>query len=609
MDPVLILAVLIAAFVLAAGLVPLAGLIARRLGIVAHPTADRWHRHTIPKLGGAGIAATLLISSAVTGFVIPLWPLVLLTGLMFAIGLIDDLRPAGPTTKFVAQMISAAVFLYVAPTVTLTGWVVLDLLLAFFWIVGITNAVNLLDNIDGLAAGVAGIAAACFLAILLLDQPGGPGPLAFAMAAFTGAVFGFLLYNYQPASIFMGDSGSHLLGSFLAGATLLAAPGMKAHLAPVVAMPVLLLLIPIFDTTFVTLTRGLTGRSPFVGGRDHTSHRLVSLGISERRAVLLLHGLALVGGGVAVGLLVFSTWVAWALVATYVMCLALLGVYLGYVESSHDEATSPPLPSELTNRYRAYEVAIDVVLLCLAYYVAFLARFHGDERANFLPYFSKSLPLVVAIQLGALWLVGKYRQVWRTLGPREMMSLAQGTVFGVASSVIAVLYLHGFQGYSRSVFAFDALLAPTLVIGARIGLGGLDDMLRRRRARGRAALVYGAGRGGALAARELMQNAALGLMPIGFIDDDPAKARLRVDGLPVLGGVSSLGAIIDQRPGAITTVIISIRDLTREQFDEVCEICSARGVEVRRMRFALEEVAWSDGSIAVFPKRGVPRVP
>jgi UDP-GlcNAc:undecaprenyl-phosphate/decaprenyl-phosphate GlcNAc-1-phosphate transferase len=595
-------AVLVLALLLSAVLTPVARLLGRRGGLYATPTQDRWHRLAVPKTGGVALVAALVIALLAAGQGGALWPLLVATGLMFASGLADDIQSVGPATKLVCQLLGASVLLYLTPSISITGSPVVDLVLMLLWIVGITNAFNLLDNIDGLAVGVAATAGIFAWVTLVLDGGATLRPLVLAAAAVVGVSVGFLFYNFHPATIFMGDSGSQFLGSYIAGVTLLATPALKAQLVPVAIIPVVILLIPIFDTAFVTLTRGLAGRSAFVGGRDHTSHRLVALGISERCAVLLLYALAIGGGLVALGLRLLSTPIGVALVFFYVVLLAALGIYLGHIRTPFDaDAPAHLLPTELTNRYRAIEVGLDTVLIVLAYYVAFSIRFRGAELMHFLPYFTRSLPIVVICQLAALWRSGKYRQMWGTLGPTELMNLFWGLGTGVGGSVIAVLYLYHFEGYSRSVFAFDAGMLAVFIGGGRIGLGALDDYLRQRRSRGRTALVYGAGKGGALTVRELMQNAELGLRPIGFIDDDPGKRRLRVDGLPVRGTLDSLESILDGE--AVATLVISIRDLPVERLERVCALCAGRSVEVRRMRFAFDDVPRvSRPSVVRFPK-------
>jgi UDP-GlcNAc:undecaprenyl-phosphate GlcNAc-1-phosphate transferase len=426
------------------------------------------------------------------------------------------------------------------------------------------------------------------------------------MAAFIGVAAGFLVYNFHPASIFMGDSGSHLLGSFLACATLVATSARGAELAPVGAIPVVLLLIPIFDTAFVTVSRGLAGRSAFLGGKDHTSHRLVALGIGERKAVLVLYALTGIGGALALGLVGLPAGVAWGLVGVYVISLGVIGVYLGHIEVSRTSefAPPPPLPSEITNTHRGYEVALDALLLGLAYYFAFAIRFREPLFSYFLPTFTQSLPLVVGLQLLTLWATGKYRQVWRNFGLSEVVTLCRGAVLGVGASVIALLYMSRFIGYSRWVFILDAVLAPALLVGARALLGGVDQYLRVRRTRGRLALIYGAGRNGALAVRELQQNTAHRLAPIGFLDDDPRKRKTAIDGLPVLGGLDDLERLLDAEPRRIVAVVIAITELPADRFDRVCGACAARGVAVRRMRVDLDEVHHrvGDQRVVGFPR-------
>jgi UDP-GlcNAc:undecaprenyl-phosphate/decaprenyl-phosphate GlcNAc-1-phosphate transferase len=502
-----------------------------------------------------------------------------------------------------------SLLLYLAPPIGITGNVLLDHALAFFWVLGLTNAFNLLDNIDGLSAGIAAIAAG-FLTVTVVSADPALQPLALALAAFVGVCVGFLVYNFQPASIFMGDSGSHLVGFFVSAATLTALPHLDARsLVPTVAAPVVTLLIPIFDTAFVTITRGLTGRSIFSGGRDHTSHRLVALGMSERRTVLVLYGLAIVGG--AIGLLFHadSARYGWGLAVLYVAVLSSLGLYLGHRDAAtadHDVAdVSRTLPGELAIRYRTYEVLLDAVLIGVAYYLAFGLRFAEPEFSHFLPYFGQSLPLVLALQLGGLYLSGKYRQVWRGFGTGEAAAILRGVGLGMAATLVAVLYAYRFEGFSRAVFLLDAALLTAGLIATRAALSAVDDFLRRQRAGGRQALIVGAGRGGALAVRELLQNPALGLIPMGFLDDDPSKRRQRVDGYRVVGRVCDIEQILSRSGGSIGAVVIAIRDLPEAALTDVIGACDRAGVPVRRMRFALEDTDWRDRTPGVvrFPGR------
>lgn len=578
---------LVGGFALSAALTPLFRKLAHWTGIVARPNSERWHRETIPVLGGYAIVAACAIATASSTDLRPLVPLIVGCGLMFGLGALDDLLHFRAATKLVVQTINAAVVVFLMPAAHITGIAPLDGLLSVVWIVGITNSFNLLDNIDGLSAGIASIAGLFFLAALV---PGGPTPLGIAVAAFIGASLGFLIYNVRPASIFMGDSGSLFLGSFLGGAALLAAPELRAGIVPVAAIPLFILLIPILDTAFVSVTRRLAGRSPLHGGRDHLSHRLVALGIDERKAVLGLYVLAALGGVIALSLQHADVGYAAIVIALYLILLAGIGIVLGHVEAHALDAESrkQPLVSDVAYQNRIYEVLLDLALIALAYYAAFRLRFRGPEFGHFLTYFATSFPLILACQVGGLAIAGKYRQVWRSFGARELVGIIKGIAVGVAASVLLLTYLYRFQGFSRLVFVIDAAVLVFLLVGARLFITSVDEYLRTRRGTGRKALIYGAGSGGALLVRALLEDRSLSLLPVGFIDDDPSKRRLRLEGVPVVGTFDDLATVLEAR--GIAELVISIRSLERTRLAEAAAICRQRGVSIRSMRFALEEI-------------------
>ena len=198
---------------------------------------------------------------------------------LFLVGLADDILHIKPYQKLIGQLLGAATVVWFGLVLPWTTSFPVNLLITLFWLVGITNALNMLDNMDGLAAGVAAIAA-LFLA---LNFQGSHHWLeAQMLVALAAALLGFLVYNHHPASIFMGDCGSMFVGFLLSTSVLLNQTGGRSRgIVPILAVPVLVLFVPIFDTTFVTVLRKLWGRKASQGGRDHTSHRLVALGLSE----------------------------------------------------------------------------------------------------------------------------------------------------------------------------------------------------------------------------------------------------------------------------------------------------------------------------------------
>ena len=210
--------------------------------------------------------------------------------ILFVAGLLDDLFSLGPIPKLVAQVAAAALVIFSG--LTISGLISNDFLagvVALLWLVGLTNAFNLLDNMDGLAATLAGIAAA-FFAVDAVTMHKNHVVLVLALALAL-ACAGFLPFNLRrgkAAAVFMGDSGSQPLGFALGALGLSASWKVAGTTVATLLLPILVLAVPILDTTLVTIVRLLDGRPVYQGGRDHTSHRLVYHGLSEKRAVVLL---------------------------------------------------------------------------------------------------------------------------------------------------------------------------------------------------------------------------------------------------------------------------------------------------------------------------------
>ncbi len=294
---------------------PLIRALALRFGAIDHPDARKVHSVPIPRLGGVAIyfAFWVVVLAAYRGFYLVrpgnINPTVILDQLLATalagsvialVGFLDD-RKGGklpPRAKIMAQVIASCILIYAGIHLRVSGVWWLDAALTVFWVVGMSNALNLLDNMDGLSAGTAAIAAFFFFIIAILNGQVLVATLSLALA---GSCLGFLRYNYRGATIFMGDTGSLFLGFFLA------VLGMKLRAQNVggeftFALAVLVLALPIFDTSLVTVHRFLTGRRISQGGKDHTSHRLVSLGLNPGQAVLVLYCVSFGVGAVALAL-------------------------------------------------------------------------------------------------------------------------------------------------------------------------------------------------------------------------------------------------------------------------------------------------------------------
>lgn len=303
------LPILLASGVLAFLGTPLTRMLARRWGMIDQPGLRKAHRSPIPLLGGLAIYTAFALSFLFFG--IEAWlkeGAGILGGatLLFLTGLWDDRFGMPARLKLLAQIVAAAALIATGVQVHLFGLWWLDWAITLLWLVGITNAVNLMDNMDGLAAGISAVAAVAFLVLAALE---GQGLVASLAAALLGAAAGFLFYNFAPAVSFMGDAGSLTLGFMLAVLGLKIEfrqlPLGATWMAPIVVLGAL-----IFDTTLVCVSRVRRGRSIFQGGSDHTSHRLVQLGLSAPRAVLTLYVAAGALGLLALYLTRASVWQA-----------------------------------------------------------------------------------------------------------------------------------------------------------------------------------------------------------------------------------------------------------------------------------------------------------
>jgi len=303
-------------------LTPLAIKFATRHQVMDAPGAHKSHSSPVPYLGGVAIVTAFALaivipavaSSATFGGAELLIVLAIALALA-AIGLIDDLRGLPPLLRLLAEIGAGIAVVSLGVGVTFTGVVWLNAIITVIWVVGITNAFNLLDNMDGLSAGLAAIASVGIFAVAAANGQYLVGGLAIALA---GCAIGFLRHNFHPARIYMGDAGALFFGF------LIAYLGVKLQLpqpeGATFLVPILICSVAVLDTTLVTITRLRHRISPFQGGRDHLSHRLVKVGLPVPVAVAVIYG-----AGVSVGV------VAWVLAALVIALLGGAGVLLSRV--------------------------------------------------------------------------------------------------------------------------------------------------------------------------------------------------------------------------------------------------------------------------------------
>jgi len=561
--------------------------------LVAVPTGERWHEEATPTFGGVGIFAGFVagVGAALAVGAVEwsgeLGGILAGVTLLFVAGLVDDLRSLSPLVKLAAQIAAAVIVLAAGLSVELVGNDVLAWGIGILWLVGITNAFNLLDNMDGLAATLAAIACGYF-AIDAVTEHENETVLVLAVALGV-ACAGFLPFNLRPgraAHVFMGDSGSQVLGFGLASLALASSWTVAGTTTATILLPLLILAIPILDTTLVTLKRLAERRPVTQGGRDHSSHRLVYYGLSEAKAVLLL---ALVAGAIGATALAYNVLDNGRLTAVGVLLTFVLLVQFGSFlsdleERSRSGAPEGPEPSLwralVFEPRRLVEVVVDFLVICGSFLAAYLLVVGGTGTEYERSVFLSALPILLATRYVFFVALGVYRRVWRFATARDVVAIAAGCV---ASAVVAYALLVALRPIGSfpavEIFVVDAVLATLLVGASRLTLRLLPE-LRGHRLDRRRVLVVGAGTAGRGLARELRESHEARV--VGFLDDNPRVRRRRILGISVVGS-------LDEAERAIAStradeVLVTIPAAAQERLDGVVRASESAGVPCRIVR-------------------------
>jgi UDP-GlcNAc:undecaprenyl-phosphate GlcNAc-1-phosphate transferase len=558
--------------------------------IVSRPSGERWSERETPLFGGVGIflgfaagIGAVFAAGGADGRKEELLGILGGCAILFVAGLIDDVRSLNPVFKLAAQGGAVALVLSTGLSVQIVSNDFLAGALGVLWLIGITNAFNLLDNMDGLA-GTLAVAAATFFAIDAVTVH--PERILLVLSLSVGlACLGFLPFNFRPgrpAAVFMGDSGSQVLGFALGALGLATSWKVAESTIATLLIPLLVLAVPILDTALVTIVRLVEGRPVYRGGRDHTSHRLVLQGLSEQRTVALLTAIAAGLGATSLTYSVIDN--TWLTLIGVLITFALLVQFAGFLTDSERGSPQGPLVLRvvLLQGRRLGEVLVDFALLTASFSAAYLIAAGGSGTIAQRHVFLVSLPVVLAARYLAFIPAGLYRGVWRFAGARDAVAVIVAVVVSEAAAYGAVAGWNGFDDFPQSAYVIDASFAILLIGTSRFAeralfraLGSLKDRESRRRT-----LIVGAGRGGRSLLRELRETA--GEQVVGFVDDDPRLARRRLQGVPVLGGCEAIEAVLtDARPDV---VLVTIPDAPRERLNAVVRGCERAGIACRFVR-------------------------
>jgi UDP-GlcNAc:undecaprenyl-phosphate GlcNAc-1-phosphate transferase len=348
-------------------------------------------------------------------------------------------------------------------------------------------------------------------------------------------------------------------------------------------LPVLILAVPMLDTTLVTIVRLLEGRPISQGGRDHSSHRLVRFGLSEKHAVLLLALIATAIGGTS---LAYNVLTDQRLAVVGVLVTFVLLVQFASFLADAEQRAAPGAEAGFRGAFsvhwrRLIEVLVDFAVISGSFAIAYAVRFGWPGSVYQRHIAEVTIPVVIAARYLAFIPFGLYRSIWRYAGSRDLLAIAAAV--GI-SELVALAYIsltYPFGDFSRSFFIIDALVCATAVAISRFAerafVGGTRTLRDRT---GRRALIVGAGRTGRSLMRELRETA--GERVVGFVDDNPRLRRRRIHGVPVLGRSDELVGILARHHPDV--VLVTIPDAPRERLDAIVSACVEASVDCRFVR-------------------------
>lgn len=587
---------LISSLVLSLIFTPVVRKVAFLSAMVSYPRPDRWHKHPTALLGGISIYAAFIVTILIFGLA-DKKSLGLLIGatFLFLVGLADDKLHFRPYLKLFFQIIASGVAVLFGIIINLPFGPIVSILITMIWIIGITNSFNLLDNIDGLASGIAAITGfMLFLSSMLFTN----NPFGLFGLIIFGACLGFLPYNFNPAKIFMGDSGSMFLGYTLAVVSVEGAVKNVSNLLLTIFIPLLILTVPIFDTIFVMIVRKLTGRKIFVGGQDHTSHHLVSLGLSPRKTVLVLYTISVIFGSIGLLYTKMSDFVISVIAFLLIVVLMVFGMFLfeGIYGKSlipwqrkglqREKSEGTVLNSMFLYKRRIVEVLMDFIFVFIAYSTAYYLRFDKSLLNSNLQLMNQSVVWVVLIKMSVFFTFGLYRGVWRYISISDFFTMFKVVTLGSVFSILFLTFVFRFENYSRAVFFVDWLLLLFLIMGSRFLFRIIGEFFSSVKGKGRRILIFGAGDLGDIVMREIKRNKSLNYSPVGFVDDDKFKHGTKIQGVEVLGSRKKIKELISVKK--IEELVIAIPTLEKAVLNEICATCKENGIPVKRVRGVLE---------------------
>ncbi|MHB8384189.1 MAG: hypothetical protein ACYDC3_17820 [Candidatus Binataceae bacterium] len=591
------------AFASAVATLPLAIIVGRKLGLTARPAVQAAGREEIAEFGGAPIIGAILIALAMTHF-LPLWILGG-AGALLIVGILDDAIEMRPYQKFLCQ-VAVCIWAvgFALPAYALTPWRVLDGAIAVVWLLATTNAFNLIDGLDFLAAGIGITAAAAIAATGIMHHAPQVWMPSFAIV---GALGAFMFFNFPPASIIMGDAGALPLG-YLLGALALAGGDLatNSRLTKYV-FPVLVMIVPLLDTGIVSVTRIATGGWISRHGSDHSHHRLLSLGLTDRAAVAVCCAVAAVGAlcGFAANVLTHENVIValpFLILATAVLALFMMDLTFEHnppgLEYGHVQGVARFI-LHLGYKQRIAEAAIDFALISGAFLAAHALRLDFDINSATIGTLLRQVPYVILATYPAFIIAGVYRGIWRYTSLSDGLRFANGAVlagvFVTLAARAAPIELSG------SIVVLFVILLFNLLMMTRVSFQAIRKGISQLAAENGRVLIIGAGQKGAAAANFIFSSRRQSARVIGFIDDDAFKLGKLMHGQRVLGTFGDLERIYEAVP--FDELLLAAGGLSTARMASLADFAERHGIAMRRFSIELNELAGPGISDLAHPQR------
>ncbi len=573
----------LAAFGICAFTIPVARRVAHAFDVVVAPHSDSHRRGVIPLLGGLSVITAALLTMACFS-VLP-WSMVVgATGLLL-LGVIDDVAALRPSRKLVWEAVIAIAAMATMKIPALTPWVSLNWAIVLFWLLATINAFNLIDGLDGLAGGI-GITSS--LAVAAIAASSGNYASAIQALAVAGALGGFLLFNFHPASIFLGDGGA-LPAGFMLGMLALGAGDSDAWLTRF-AVPALIMIVPLLDMGIVSVSRMATNRPPTRRGLDHSHHKLLALGLSDRAAVSVCWIVSLLAGTCAFAMkLLPGAYLVMAL-PFIVGLFGLIGLFMidltfDVVEPGETYKNLGLLARFIVHlgyKRRLAEAGLDLFLVTGAYFGAFLIRFDFVTDRERVLEILPNVPLVLVGSYLVFFTLGIYRGFWRYTGLSEIARLASASI-GAGTVLLVIDWFHPIMMSGSIAVLFVLILFNELSasrLSFRVFRKGIALLSHSRRA----VLVVGASELAEVAARYVTSGTNREMRLVGFVDVDSFKAGKTIHGAEVLGSLKDLDSAF--RSTHFTEILIANSTLGADAMTRISAFARNHGIAV--FNFSIE---------------------